>query len=230
MGNIKTTQRNQPLHSSNNRLEFLNSIRSKFLRVIKFWLVVLVHRCMHFRRRSAKHHLEVVTNTFHTSLSSAAESPIVVTEEISPEMATRLFNVLQVAVPWIRLQLLAEFVGVQQSCEHVIHTHDHMFATSSAIAQPCIRIGMSRSKSERSQSVSEFCVESSSTAAQTTECLDNNQQMSFEFAEFFTGSETCFLLRAGFKASIADIAASNMQSIEFRWETNNSQASQACNT
>ena len=88
---------------------------------------------------------------------------------------------------------------------------------------------MSGSESESAQGVSEFRVESSSTAAQATECLDN-QQMSFEFAEFFTSSETCLLLRVGFKAGVADIAASDLWSVEFCQETNNSQALQACNT
>ena len=140
MSDVKSAQCNQPLHSPNNRLEFLHPVRSKFHKIVKFGLVFLVHRCMDFCRRSAKHHVEVITHMFHAGLCSAAECAILVMKEITTKVTARLFNTLQITVSWDQLQFLAKFVRIQQSHECNIHMHKHMFTTSSTIMCPNIWI------------------------------------------------------------------------------------------
>ena len=121
MSNIEPTQCNQLLHGSSNRLEFLDFTKPKFRQITKFEFVILAHRCVCLLRRSAKHHLEATTGALRRGLCSMAECAILVAEEISTKMMTRFLNILQIAVPWVRLQFLVKFIGIQQSHECAIH-------------------------------------------------------------------------------------------------------------
>ena len=158
MSHVKSAQRDQPLSGTNQRLETFNTIRTKQGSDIQLRLFILLQRKVRFLGLLAKQLLVCINEASHVDLSAATWRNILVMEDVTTQVTFWFFDVLQLVIPWIRLQLLLERVRILQHRQCVINADNHTLVAITSIKYSCIGFSMGRHKIQCAQSISKLSV------------------------------------------------------------------------